>query len=314
MATHWIKLEHTTPDKPEIVTLSTLLKIHRDAVVGKLMLIWIWADQHSVDGKDMAVTTAFLDRLTSRKGFCAALRAAGWLDGVDGALTLVNFTNHNGATAKTRSIDNRRKASQRERDKIPTNSNESSFDCPDDTVTENGTRGRGRGRGRVEVFATKTSLAPAGAGVEGIFKNDPQREARFAAMAEIENTVIADLTPAGRSALNKALADIVKASPNVTPDEITRRHKILRRMYPNASMSAMALAKHWARCASMPLDPNSLMAAQKREFAAEAAAYEKAEAEAKAQRTAETAAGMAIFDDHLPAWVNPTEPTKPNPL
>ena len=148
MATHWIKFEHTTPDKPEIVTLSTQLKIHRDAVVGKLMLIWIWADIHSIDGKNMAVTTAFLDRLTSRKGFCAALRAAGWLAGVDGALTLVNFTNHNGATAKTRSIDNRRKASQRERDKMPTKSDETSDDCPDGTGTENGTRGRGRGRGR----------------------------------------------------------------------------------------------------------------------------------------------------------------------
>ena len=315
MATHWIKFEHTTPDKPEIVTLSTQLKIHRDAVVGKLMLIWIWADIHSIDGKNMAVTTAFLDRLTSRKGFCAALRAAGWLAGVDGALTLVNFTNHNGATAKTRSIDNRRKASQRERDKIPTNSNESSFDCPDDTVTENGTRGRGRGRGRgrVEVFATKTSLAPAGAGVEGIFKNDPQREARFAAMAEIDNAVIAELTPAGRSALNKALGDIVKALPNVTPEEISRRHKILRRMYPNASMSAMALAKHWARCASMPLDPNSWAAEKKRELAADAAAQEKPEAEAKAQRTAEAEAGMAMFDHVLPsAWGKPTELTKPS--
>jgi hypothetical protein len=145
-------------------------------------------------------------------------------------------------------------------------------------------------------------------------KNDLQRDALFAALAEIDNTVIAELTPAGRSALNKALADIVKASPNVTPPEIARRHGILRRMYPNASMSAMALAKHWARCASMPLDPNSWAAAQKRELAAEAAAEEKAQTEAKAQRTAEAEAGMAMFDDVLPAWATPTERTKPNAL
>lgn len=150
MATNWIKLEHTTPDKPEVVQIATLLKIDQDAVVGKLLRLWIWADQNSVDGSDMAVTAAFIDRLTNRRGFSAALRAAGWLHGEDGALTFGNFSRHNGATAKARAMENRKKQSQRERDETPPETEKLPLDCPDDTGTNDGTKmgTRGRGRGR----------------------------------------------------------------------------------------------------------------------------------------------------------------------
>ena len=65
MAGDWIKVEHTTPDKPEVVKLAGILGIDQDAVVGKLLRLWIWADQQSVSGNAITVTNSFLDRLYS---------------------------------------------------------------------------------------------------------------------------------------------------------------------------------------------------------------------------------------------------------
>lgn len=113
MAGDWIKLEHTTPDKPEVVTLAALLQIDQDAVTGKLFRIWAWADQNSLSGVPVSITGAFLDRLTSCKGFAAALRAVGWLSGDDGNLLFPNFERHNGMTAKERALVNRRMAKSR---------------------------------------------------------------------------------------------------------------------------------------------------------------------------------------------------------
>lgn len=104
----WIKFEHTTPDKPEVVEMAALLRLDQDAVVGKLLRVWAWADQNSIEGGEVRVNGAFLDRLTSRKGFANALRSVGWLTGEDGRLTFPNFDRHNGETAKSRAMTARR--------------------------------------------------------------------------------------------------------------------------------------------------------------------------------------------------------------
>ena len=75
MAGDWIKTEHTLPDKPEIIRMAAMLDIDQDAVTGKLLRIWIWADQNSVSGEGIPVTCAFLDRLVDCKGFSAAMGA-----------------------------------------------------------------------------------------------------------------------------------------------------------------------------------------------------------------------------------------------
>lgn len=104
MAGDWIKFEHSTPDKPEVIRLAAELGIDHDAVVGKLLRLWIWADQQSVDGNGLGVTKAFLDRITSCQGFADALIKVGWLTAKDDSLSLPNFARHNGQTAKNRAI------------------------------------------------------------------------------------------------------------------------------------------------------------------------------------------------------------------
>jgi hypothetical protein len=113
MAGDWIKIEHVTPDKAEVVELARLLAIDQDAVVGKLLRVWIWVDQHSVDGNDLSVTEPFLDRLTFQHGFATALRKVGWLSGTGNLLAIPNFNRHNGQTAKARGVTAKRVARHR---------------------------------------------------------------------------------------------------------------------------------------------------------------------------------------------------------
>lgn len=118
MAGDWIKIELITPDKPEVVQMAALLRIDQDAVFGKLFRVWAWADQNSVDGSGMKITAAFIDRLTSKRGFADALRTVDWLKGDDCDLMFPNFGRHNGATAKARAETNRRVANHRERNAV----------------------------------------------------------------------------------------------------------------------------------------------------------------------------------------------------
>jgi len=117
MAGDWIKFEANTPDKPEVVKIAAALGIDQDAVVGKLLRVWVWADQNSIISNGgcngVTVTAAFLDRLTFCPGFTEAMRSVGWLIGEDGNLSLPNFERHNGKTAKERAVSNRRVSKHR---------------------------------------------------------------------------------------------------------------------------------------------------------------------------------------------------------
>jgi len=115
MAGDWIKIEINTPDKPEVIALAAALRLDQDAVVGKLIRLWSWADLNSIDGDEIKITEQFIDRISRKKGFAVALRSVGWLAGKDGKLTFPDFTRHNGKTAKLRAETNRRVSSHRQK-------------------------------------------------------------------------------------------------------------------------------------------------------------------------------------------------------
>lgn len=166
MAGDWIKIEDTLSDKPEVIRMATELRLDPDAVVGKLVRLWIWADQHSVTGSEMTVTEAWLNRKVDCKHFTKAMRIAGWLVGEDGALTFPNFERHNGRTAKGRAMENRKKAAQRERDK-------ESDDVPESVPMPPGQKGgqvrdeTGGPEKRREEKIQKHTLPLPGAGAQG---------------------------------------------------------------------------------------------------------------------------------------------------
>ncbi|EFM0018066.1 hypothetical protein DI17_003913 [Escherichia coli] len=116
MASSWIKVEVITPDKPEIFQIAEILSIDPDAVLGKLVRIWTWADQQTIDGNAGSVTKGVLDRLAFITGFADALLTVGWLAYDDGKLVLPNFERHNGESSKKRALTNRRVAEHRKRE------------------------------------------------------------------------------------------------------------------------------------------------------------------------------------------------------
>lgn len=104
----WIKVEVSTPDKPEICAIASRLRLDEDAVVGKLIRLWSWAELNRVNPNDLNVTKEFLDKLVSKKGFTEAMIFSGWL-GTDGErLFFPNFGKHNGEDSKVRGLTAKR--------------------------------------------------------------------------------------------------------------------------------------------------------------------------------------------------------------
>lgn len=109
----WIKLDHVTPEKPEVFRMAERLGIDHDAVVGKLVRVWIWADQQTISGDAPSVTRALADFVARLDGFAEAMIEVGWLVETESGLEFPNFEKNNGQTAKRRALTAKRNASMR---------------------------------------------------------------------------------------------------------------------------------------------------------------------------------------------------------
>lgn len=108
MAGEWIKMETCLIDKPEVFQLSEILGMDSFSIVGRLHVLWSWADRHTLSGNGISVTNVTIDKITNCTGFADALRKVCWLEGRDGLLSFPNFERHNGQTAKNRALTNDR--------------------------------------------------------------------------------------------------------------------------------------------------------------------------------------------------------------
>lgn len=109
----WIKIETCTPDKPEVCSIATQLRLDEDTVVGKLVRLWSWAELNRIDPNDIGVTKEFIDKLVGRKGFAAALLQTGWLTETNGKLCFRNFKRHNSPVAQNKALTAKRVARHR---------------------------------------------------------------------------------------------------------------------------------------------------------------------------------------------------------
>lgn len=100
----WIKFDTDTSDKPEVWQIANDLGVDSDAVVGKLLRVWAWFDDHTLDGNAPCVTKKLLDRAVGVAGFCDAMVASGWMLDDGATISLSNFDRHNGKTAKDRAL------------------------------------------------------------------------------------------------------------------------------------------------------------------------------------------------------------------
>jgi hypothetical protein len=113
MAGDWIKLEKATLDKPEVFEMAGLLGIDPDAVIGKLLRVWDWFDDQSIDGYAPVTLAAQLNRNSGYAGFTEAMKQVGWLAEENGKISIPNFHRHNGETSKQRALSAKRMAKRR---------------------------------------------------------------------------------------------------------------------------------------------------------------------------------------------------------
>ncbi|AWL03384.1 hypothetical protein ACFOHT_04770 [Massilia oculi] len=111
MAGEWIKFEANTPEKQEVFTITVAMGWDDpDLTVGKLLKVWRWFDQQTVNGNAPRVTAALMDRIIGVTGFAQAMCDVGWLIADEHGISLPNFERHNGQTAKNRALTAKRVA------------------------------------------------------------------------------------------------------------------------------------------------------------------------------------------------------------
>ncbi|MGB2246180.1 MAG: hypothetical protein ACPH3N_00845 [Alcanivorax sediminis] len=113
MAGDWIKMRSNLWDDPRIARLCDTTDQPEAMVIGGLYWLWSAADQHTEDGLMVGLSLRQIDRKTGIKGFGDALVAVAWIAEEEGGIRIVNFDEHNGASAKRRVMEAKRKASVR---------------------------------------------------------------------------------------------------------------------------------------------------------------------------------------------------------
>lgn len=115
MSGDWIKMRTDLHDQPEVIGISRRCNLDVDAVAGKLLRIWSWADRVTQCGRVPFTTASVIDGIARRKGFADAMQSVGWLEVREDEITFPKFDRHNGKSAKSRAEKNRRVAESRAR-------------------------------------------------------------------------------------------------------------------------------------------------------------------------------------------------------
>ena len=113
MAGDWIKMRGNLWDDPRIARLCDLTEQGEAAIIGALYWLWATADQHTEDGILDGLSLRQIDRKTGVSGFAAALVEIGWIADHPEGVRIVNFTDHNGTSAKKRCTTAKRVANHR---------------------------------------------------------------------------------------------------------------------------------------------------------------------------------------------------------
>ena len=126
MAGDWIKMRSNLWDDPRVARLVDLTDSSEAAVIGGLYWLWATADQHTADGFMPGLSCRQIDRKTGVQSLGQALVDIGWIEADANGVSIVNFEDHNGASAKKRAQTAKRVANHRSGNAAETPHNESS--------------------------------------------------------------------------------------------------------------------------------------------------------------------------------------------
>ena len=119
MAGDWIKVRKSLHTDGRVVRISSALDADRLRTVGGLIAAWCLFDEHTEDGLLDGYTPKVFDEIIGFPGLCHAMASVGWVVIHAQSLEAVNFTEHNGASARRRAQESSRKNDEREAAKCP---------------------------------------------------------------------------------------------------------------------------------------------------------------------------------------------------
>jgi hypothetical protein len=106
---NWIKVRTHLATHPHVVRIASALCLPSVHVLGALVHLWSVADSHADGDLLRNMTPAALDRMTETPNLTQELSQVGWIVGTPEGLQLVNYLAHNGASAKRRASESKRK-------------------------------------------------------------------------------------------------------------------------------------------------------------------------------------------------------------
>lgn len=264
----WIKVDHVTPSKPEIVRIAASCKKSREWALGCMVKMWIWFDAHTSDGVSRGLV---LDHLASaigipRQALVAALQV-GWLvqEG-DDHFAVPQFRKYMSDTKKER------EKKRRQRDNAGTETGQKR----DTTGDKNGTierEGEKRTiRHRLSPMSGESASPPQQScddtiDIESIFcdppeddtseyvdasrtgpsrragpPRDPERAALWAAIRDV--TGLDTSRPRSCKRIQQCIRELRAADPPYTADEVRRLPDVFRELGWDITISPETIAKH----------------------------------------------------------------------
>lgn len=110
MAFDWIKMRKDLDAHPKVVRIMSVAQRDSCQVVGGLHKVWCLFDTYCTDGFLEGYTPKTLDLHIGYDGFAQAMIDVGWLVHEEGfGLTMPEFTEHNGKSAKVRAENTKQK-------------------------------------------------------------------------------------------------------------------------------------------------------------------------------------------------------------
>lgn len=111
----WTKVRNELPDDWRVHAIAVRLRIGVDAVLGKLVRLWVWANkQQTGDEEVRGLTYGWVDAKVEQSGFAEAMDAVGWLVKTDTGFRLPNFGEHNWEAGRSKALAAERQRRHRE--------------------------------------------------------------------------------------------------------------------------------------------------------------------------------------------------------
>lgn len=117
MAGDWIKMRMDLRRHPKVARIASACDADRYRVIGGLLAVWAVFDEQTEDGLLAGYTPEFMDQEIGWPGFSAAMLSVGWMQfDPENGLSMPEFGEHNGQSAKRRASETKRKRQERAAD------------------------------------------------------------------------------------------------------------------------------------------------------------------------------------------------------